>query len=127
VSTFKGLVIFLIFIPAASFANTKVFVSFSMPAPLMIETLKDCERLHIPAYLNGLYENSMPKTINKIIELTKEVPNLSLQIDPFEFSKYEINQVPAIVKDSNNCFDVVYGNLPISDALNLIKDKGSCK
>ncbi len=124
---FKKTLITLIFIPCITFANTKVFVSFSMPNTLMIETLKDCERLKIPAYLNGFYENSMPKTINKIMELTKDVPNLSLQIDPFEFSKYKINQVPAIVTDINNCFDVVYGNLPIFDALNLIKEKGSCK
>lgn len=124
---FKRLIILLIFMPCITLANTKVFVSFSMPNNLMIETLKDCERLKIPAYLNGFYENSMSKTINKIMELTKDVPNLSLQIDPFEFAKYEINQVPTIVKDSNNCFDVVYGNLQISDALNLIKEKGSCK
>ena len=123
----KRLMILIFLIPCIAFANTKVFVSFSMPTTLMIETLKDCERLNIPAYLNGLYENSMLKTINKIMELTKEVPNLSLQIDPFEFSRYEISQVPAIVNNYNNCFDVVYGNLSISDALNLIKDKGSCK
>lgn len=126
-SIFKSLLAVIFLMPGIVFADTKVFVSFSMPEELLIATLKDCERSKIPVYLNGMHENSMPKTIQKIMKLTKEVPNLLLQIDPLEFSSYKIEQVPALVLSTNNCFDVIYGNLQISAAISLIREKGGCK
>ena len=107
--------------------NTYVFVSFSMPETLMIETLQECERLHIPAILNGLYQNSMPETAKQIMALSNQIPNLSLQIDPTAFERFNIHQVPALVVAPGNCFDVIYGTLPLDEGLDRIKRRGECK
>ncbi|OGV51931.1 MAG: type-F conjugative transfer system pilin assembly protein TrbC [Legionellales bacterium RIFCSPHIGHO2_12_FULL_42_9] len=110
-----------------SMANTYVFVSFSMPETLMIETLQECERLHIPAILNGLYQNSMPETAKKVMALSNQIPNLSLQIDPTAFERFNIHQVPALVVEQGDCFDVIYGTLPLVEELDRIQRRGECK
>lgn len=98
-------------------ATTQVFVSFSMPAPLLKQTLMESARLEIPAILNGLYHNSMSKTAVKIMALAKEVPNLNLQIDPTAFERFGIHQVPALVVSEGNQFDVIFGNLTLQEGL----------
>lgn len=103
-----------------------VFVSFSMPEALLIETLRDSARLNIPATLNGLHQNSVEKTAQKIMELSKEVPQLQLQIDPTVFERFHIQQVPALVVANNHCFDLIYGHLPLEEGLNRIHEKGDC-
>jgi conjugal transfer pilus assembly protein TrbC len=104
--------------------SAQVFVSFSMPEQLLSETLSESARLHIPALLNGLIENSMPKTVGRIVGLSKKIPNLNLQIDPTAFEKYGIQQVPALVVDNGQVFDVLYGNLLLRDGLLKIADGG---
>lgn len=99
-----------------------VFVSFSMPEQLLQETLSESARLHIPAVLNGLHQNSMPKTVAKIMVLSKAIPNLNLQIDPTAFARFEIQQVPALVVSSDTGFDVMYGNLTLTEALKRIAE-----
>ena len=94
---------------------TQVFVSFSMPNNLLIQTLTESTALHIPATLNGLYHNSMPETVHKIFSLSKKIPNLALQINPIVFERYRIHQVPALVVDNGKDFDVIYGNLALHD------------
>ena len=98
-----------------------------MPENLMIEALQECERLHIPAILNGLYQNSMPETAKKVMALSNQTPNLSLQIDPTAFERFNIHQVPALVVSSDDCFDVIYGTLPLSEGLERITRRGECK
>lgn len=106
--------------------DSQVFVSFSMPEQLLVETLRDCARLSIPATLNGLHHNSMMETVAQITHLTKEVPNVSIQIDPTAFERFGITQVPALVVDDGQCFDVIYGNLPIEEGLSRIDRQGQC-
>ncbi|MEI6737280.1 MAG: type-F conjugative transfer system pilin assembly protein TrbC [Pseudomonadota bacterium] len=101
-----------------------VFVSFSMPEQLLTETLRDAATLHIPAILNGLIDNSMPKTVQKIMALSNKVPNLNLQIDPTAFERFEIKQVPALVVANLHAFDVLYGNGSLFDALLRIAGQG---
>jgi len=108
------------------FASGQVFVSFSMPEKLMEETLAESARLHIPVTLNGLYQDSMPKTIEKIAALTEKVPDLSFQIDPTAFERYGIHQVPALVVEQDHCFDVIYGTLTLDEGLNRIVRHGEC-
>jgi len=105
-------------------AAVHVFVSFSMPETLLIQTFREAEQLNLPVYIKGLHQNSMKLTAQKIMEYTKEVPSLSLQIDPTLFDKYGINQVPAIVSDNGQVFDVIYGNLKLKEALKRIIDEG---
>ncbi|HHF7375636.1 type-F conjugative transfer system pilin assembly protein TrbC [Legionella bozemanae] len=107
------------------FASTVlVFVSFSMPDRLLEETLKESSRLRIPAYLNGLYHDSMRDTALKIMELSKQVPNLNLAIDPTLFERFGIQQVPALVVDEGNAFDVIYGHLTLQEGLSRIAGHG---
>lgn len=104
--------------------SVEVFVSFSMPEQLLSETLAESARLHIPALLRGLVDNSMPKTVERIVSLSKKIPNLNLQIDPTAFEKYGIQQVPALVVDNGQVFDVLYGNLALRDGLLKIAESG---
>ena len=101
-----------------------LFVSFSMPEKLMVQTLEDATNHQIPVLLNGLIDDSMPKTLDKIMYYTQKVPNLSLQIDPESFQKYQIKRVPALVADFGQGFDVVYGNNSLDNLLDEIKRKG---
>jgi conjugal transfer pilus assembly protein TrbC len=103
-----------------------VFVSFSMPERLLIETLKDSARLSIPAVLNGLHHNSMLETAKKMEALSHEVPDLQMQIDPTAFERFDIHQVPAFVLEHKGCFDVIYGHLPLQEGLNRLMSHGAC-
>lgn len=114
----------LVALKALSAPNIQVFVSFSMPQLLLEETLSESARLHMPAFLNGLIDNSMPKTVQQIEALAKVVPNLNLQIDPTAFERFGITQVPALVVDNGQAFDVLYGNLSISEGLLRIAGRG---
>ena len=104
--------------------KAQIFVSFAMPETLLKQTLKESARLRIPAILNGLHQNSMPATMKKIMELSKEIPELNLQIDPTAFERFAITQVPALVVEQDNIFDVIYGNLTLEAALMRIKESG---
>ncbi len=111
---------------SAGHCSSHLFVSFSMPDKLMEETLKESARLHIPATLNGLYQDSMPKTMEKIAKLTQKVPDLAFQIDPTAFERFNIHQVPALVVEQGDCFDVIYGTLTLTEGLNRIARRGEC-
>ena len=97
--------------------EAQVFVSFSMPPQLLRQTLIDSAHLHIPAILNGLHHNSMKETALKVMALSKDIPGLNVQIDPTQFERFGIHQVPALVVSNGNQFDVIYGNLPLREAL----------
>jgi len=107
-------------------AEIAVFVSFSMPEQLLQETLSEASRLHFPVYLNGLYHNSMQETAIKLLRLSQQIPNLSLQIDPTRFERFAISQVPALVVARGKAFDVLYGHLSLREGLLRIADKGGC-
>ena len=117
---------FMLVLQSANAVSKMVFVSFSMPKPLLEATIKDSAALHIPAYLNGLHHNSMQETALEIMKLSELVPDLNLQIDPTAFERYGITQVPALVCDNGKMFDVIYGNLQLEDALERIHDEGEC-
>ena len=102
----------------------RMFISFSMPKQLLAETVEDATRYQIPVILNGLYQDSMRDTMSKIFELSKNNPNLIVQIDPLAFERYHINQVPALVADNKTDFDVIFGNIPIARAMDEIKRFG---
>jgi len=104
--------------------NIGVFVSLSMPKTLLIQTLRESAHLHIPAFLNGLHHNSMPQTARLVMDLSKEVPNLNLQIDPTAFERFGIHQVPALVVDDGKKFDVIYGNLTLIEGLSRMAGNG---
>ena len=114
------------FKPCLATPHAFVFVSFSMPNALLMDTLNDSARLQIPATLNGLHHNSMMETVNLIGALSNQVPNLNLQIDPTAFEWFGIQQVPALVVEEDGCFDVIYGHLPLKEGLERIASQGEC-
>ena len=119
-----SLLLLVLIKPSVAAITPQVFVSFSMPTHLLEETLSESARLHIPAILNGLVDNSMPKTMKQIEVLSKTVPNLNLQIDPTAFERFGIRQVPALVVDNGHDFDVLYGNLSLREGLMRIAGNG---
>ncbi len=125
----KGIIFLLgCFANTVLFASTvSVFISFSMPDALLEQTLKESSRLHIPAYLNGLYHDSMRDTALKVMELSKQIPNLNLAIDPTLFERFEIQQVPALVVEEGNSFDVIYGHLTLKEGLLRIAGHGDAQ
>jgi len=98
----------------------QVFVSFSIPNRLLEETLRDAAHHGIPVLLNGFVNDSMRDTAVKIFELTKKVPNCSMQIDPTAFERYGITQVPAFVAVNQKSFDVVLGNITMERAMDEV-------
>lgn len=94
-----------------------VFVSFSMPEVLLKQTLAEASSYQIPVLLNGLIDNSMAKTAEKLMVLTETMPDLTLQIDPTAFERFGIHQVPALVVAEGRRFDVLTGNLQIREGL----------
>lgn len=67
--------------------------------------------------------------ITKIMSLSNLLSNSlpNVQIDPTAFEQYGIQQVPALVVDKGDCFDVIYGNLPIDESLRRLYEKGECQ
>lgn len=122
----KGILLLIGFlIMTSSFAvQVSVFVSFSMPDTLLKETLKESAQLNIPAYLNGLYRDSMSETALKVMALSKRIPNLNLNIDPTLFERFGIHQVPALVVDDGKAFDVIYGHLTIQEGFTRMAGRG---
>jgi conjugal transfer pilus assembly protein TrbC len=106
--------------------DIQVFISFSMPKQLLIETIRDASKHQVPVVLNGFVNNAMQETMRRIAELTQEVPNLAFLIDPTAFERYAIHRVPAIVVSNTHCFDVIFGNLPLDESLRRIAAKGAC-
>lgn len=105
---------------ASAKTDYQVFVSFSMPNRLLEEVVRDAAHHGIPVILNGLVNDSMRETAVKIFELSKKIPDLSMQIDPTAFERYGITQVPAFVADDQTTFDVVFGNVTIERALDEV-------
>ena len=123
----KPLILLIASSTAFSAQKYLMFVSFSMPEKLLIETARDAASHKITLIINGFYNDSMRETAIKIFDLSKQVPNLSMQIDPTEFERYGIKTVPALVSDNHQKFDVVFGNTAIDAALDEIKRFGDTK
>lgn len=105
----------------------RLFVSFSMPQKLLTQSFEAAERSHVTVVFNGLIDNSMPKTAIFLSKLGKLYPTLSIQIDPVAFEDFKIDAVPALVVSLGKDFDVVSGNIALSDALSLINERGDLK
>lgn len=118
-----------------------VFVSLGMPVLSLRQIITTANQLHIPVVVRGFLDNQ-PKESAKALYDVLHPQGLApiqggLEIDPVWFEGYGITQVPAVVvapagvscTDKTPCsanqFDVVYGNIPIEEALSLIAKNGS--
>ncbi len=102
------------------------FVSFSIPDDGLKEMMLDAHYLQVPVLINGLINNDFRSTIKKIFDLKKDNNIGGVQIDPNAFKMYGIQKVPALVLQCGATYDVVYGNIKITNALEQIKDNGDC-
>lgn len=124
--------------------DAMLLVSFSIPNALLFSLADEASSYGIPLIIKGLKEDDFKKTVNTFYKLnqkaSKEHFNFEgIAIDPFYFQELHIEKVPALVlierpiqcTPHTTCpaqkFDVVYGNSKISNALELIRDKGELK
>lgn len=118
-----------------------LFVSFSMPEPLLFALADEAATYHIPLVVNGLVDGDFKKTIDTFARLTANAKKQSLtfqgvSIDPVWFQQFHIESVPALVVTTrpegcdaqtvciNQSFDVIYGNAHVKKGLELIAERG---
>jgi len=102
------------------------FVSLGIPEEGLLPMLADARRFGIPATLRGLLNNDFRQTAEMMFELSKKDKQAGVQIDPTLYEKYNIRAVPALVVTCGSQSDVLYGSLPVKQALEEIKQRGDC-
>lgn len=83
-----------------------IFISFSMPKLALQSLYADSKNQNAVLLIRGLKGGSFKETAEYLKTL-----DISVQIDPEAFKKYQINRVPTIVLLRNNKFDSVSGNI----------------
>lgn len=83
-----------------------IFVSFSMPKSALQALYTDAKKHQAVLVLRGLKDGSFKATAEYLKAL-----EISVQIDPESFKKYQINRVPTIVALGDNKFDSISGNI----------------
>ena len=118
-------------------SNAIIFISFSMPDQSIISLVQDARKIHASVVIRGLIHNSFKETFIKMASIVKESGGGGVELNPLLFKKYNIKAVPAVVVVPNDqsCFlekicsdekfDVIYGDIPIFNALKTIRDHGS--
>ncbi|MBU6520889.1 type-F conjugative transfer system pilin assembly protein TrbC [Pantoea sp. B270] len=102
------------------------FVSLGIPEEGLLPMLSDARRFGIPATLRGLLNNDFRQTAEKMFELSKKDKQAGVQIDPTLYQQYGIKAVPALVVTCGGKFDVLYGSLPVQQALEEVRQRGDC-
>jgi conjugal transfer pilus assembly protein TrbC len=105
-------------------SSVLVFASFSMPEESLRGFLKEAEKIKAPVIIRGLIHNSFSDTTQALLSLMPDKRG-GLQVDPTLFQRFHIKTVPAVVVLDESCladahcqtFDVVYGNVTLSYAL----------
>ncbi|MBP2200587.1 type-F conjugative transfer system pilin assembly protein TrbC [Pantoea cypripedii] len=102
------------------------FVSLGIPEEGLLLMLADARRFGIPSTLRGLLDNDFRKTASAMFELSKKDKQAGVQIDPTLYQQFGIKAVPALVVTCGGKFDVLYGSLPVKQALEEVKQRGDC-
>lgn len=102
------------------------FVSLGIPEEGLLPMLADARRFGIPATLRGLLDNDFRKTASAMFELSKKDKQAGVQIDPTLYQQFGIKAVPALVVTCGGKFDVLYGSLPVKQALEEVRQRGDC-
>ncbi|MFK3695305.1 MULTISPECIES: type-F conjugative transfer system pilin assembly protein TrbC [Serratia] len=106
--------------------ETAYFLSASLPEKDLVLLIKAAERHQLPVYFRGLINNDMKQTANYIQYLVSKYQIAGINIDPLRFERFGINKVPALVKRCGEQFDVVFGNIALSQGLDIIARRGQC-
>ena len=90
-----------------------VFISLSMPKETLKSLYQESDAQNITLVLRGLKENSFKKTAEYLKAL-----EISVQIDPELFKKYQISKVPTFVCIKENEYHTINGNISLDYAKN---------
>lgn len=116
-----------------------VFVSLGMPQDVLRQIIIQANQLGIPVVVRGVLNNNFKesaKVLFGILHPQNQSPiKGGITVDPKWFKEFGITQVPAVVAVGNaapcyqdNCptppFDIIYGNIPIPEALKKIAQQG---
>lgn len=74
-----------------------VFVSFSMPEPLIVDYLKQAKRWNAQVVLRGAINGDIPTTFARVQALIEKHDVQGVMIDPTLFQRFGIQRVPAMV------------------------------
>ena len=83
-----------------------IFVSFSMPKSALQALYAEAKNHQAVLVLRGLKDSSFKATAEYL-----KVLEISVQIDPESFKKYQISRVPTIVALGDNQFNSISGNI----------------
>jgi type-F conjugative transfer system pilin assembly protein TrbC len=100
----------------------RIFVSLSVPKETLKSLYQESNAQNIAMVLRGLKENSFKKTAEYLKAL-----EISVQIDPKLFKKYQISTVPTFVWAKENEYHTITGNISLQYAKNKFFeiDKGT--
>lgn len=112
-----------------------VFVSSSMPVPLLKSYAKEALKYEATLVFKGLPEGSFKELAELIVQLKDEEDNIAnATIDDEFFARFDISSVPAIVLTEEPPyhpnqtpyikFDKITGNVGVKYALEQFKDSG---
>lgn len=106
--------------------ETAYFLSSSLPDKELALLMKAAEAKNIPVYFRGLINDNMDQTAKYMLNLITTYKVRGIQIDPVRFDRYGVKQVPALVRKCGDRFDIVYGNVALNQALDMINQRGEC-
>jgi conjugal transfer pilus assembly protein TrbC len=125
--------------PSADAKGVMVFVSLGMPDTSLQQLLMQSAALQVPLIVRGVLPQGFTATIkrmNHLIDNKGDTIQSGFAINPQWFTQFGITQVPAFVAIkpgmcqakqpcSSDDFDVIYGNVSLYDALNLLAQHGT--
>jgi len=106
--------------------ETAYFLSAALPEKDLVPLIQAAEKHNMPVYFRGLINNDMKTMATYIQYLVGKYHIAGINIDPLRFERFGINKVPALVKRCGDQFDVVYGNVALTQGLDIIARRGQC-
>lgn len=103
------------------------FLSASLPEQDVAMLIRAAEHRHIPVYFRGLLGDSLEQTAGYIRHMVSTYHIRGIYIDPVRFAQYGVTQVPALVKKCGDRVDIIYGNIALNQALELLSERGECR
>lgn len=107
--------------------GVSIFMSFSLSDATWIALSRELESVGGAFILCGLPENSFAYLSKRLKHLSEKGVRAPVILNPQEFSKYGIEKCPAFIVKDEKGFDILYGNISLLAALQLIAERGETK
>jgi len=101
-----------------------VFLSFSVPDRVWIETSKFMEKTGGTILIRGLPQNSFVQLSKKIQQMGRRGVQAPIQIHPKMFQKHNVEEVPVFLITEGEKQDRLAGNVSLGFALDTMAGKG---